>query len=285
MQAIVAESESQTTETVDVPTDKHRKLIGRGGDIKKDLENKFKVLINVPRQGTGETGVKISGLPADVEKAKAHILGLVKDQDEGVTVQVPRRLHHSVADNGAFFKKLRNDHQVIVDHGGHRVPPKSEAPPARANGDSLPLITDDENTDAHSWNVVGLSTSDIDGEIPWILRGRPENLPKAKDALTAAIVEASKNDTVGYLVLANPHNHKYVVGQAGSKVISIRKATGCKITVPRNQESEAIEIVGTAEGVQKAKDLVLQAVKEGKSNENGRGRAANGNGNGNRNWV
>jgi rRNA processing protein Krr1/Pno1 len=281
MEAIVAERESQTTETFDVPTDQHRKLIGRGGDIKKGLESKFKVSIDVPRQNSGQTGVKISGLPADVEKAKTHILGLVKEEAEGETVQVPRGVHHGVSNNGAFFKKLRHDHQVTVDHGGHKVPPKPEAAPARANGDALPLITDDA-ADAHSWRVAGLSTSDIDGEIPWILRGPPDNLAKAREALLAAIEEAKKNDTVGYLRLPDPHTYRYVIGQGGNKVNSIRKAAGCKITVPRDQASDAaIEIIGTAEGVEKTKELILQAVKEGISNTNGGGRA---NGNGNGNW-
>src|SRR6187402_2744156 len=95
MQKIVAERESQATETIEIPTDKHRSLIGRGGETKKDLESKFKVSIDIPRQGSGQTGIKITGLPADVEKAKTHILELVKDQ-EGETVQVPRKVHHTI---------------------------------------------------------------------------------------------------------------------------------------------------------------------------------------------
>ena len=274
MQQIVSERESQTTEEIEVPGDKHRSLIGRGGDTKKGLESKFKVSIDIPRQGSGQTSVKITGLPEDVEKAKTHILDLVKDQ-EGETVQVPRKFHHNIAENGQFFRKLRNDHQVTVDHAGHKPPPKPAAPShARANGGSLPLITDDDNesADAFSWNLVNTGDSELDGEIPWVLRGPPDNLSKARAVLQAAIEQSTKNDTIGYLVLPDPRTYRYVIGQGGSKVNSIRKATGCKITVPRDQaKDEAIEISGSAEGVEKAKDLILKAVKDG----------GNGNGNGN----
>ena len=114
------------------------------------------------------------------------------------------------------------------------------------------------------------SESDSDGEIPWILRGPPDNLPKAKSALEAAIEQAMKNTTTGYLVLPDPRTYRYVIGQGGSKVNSIRRATGCKITVPRDQaKDEAIEILGSAEGVEKAKEMVLKAVKEGGNGANG----------------
>lgn len=266
----VAERDNQVTETIDIPTSRHRLLIGRGGEIKKDLESKLNVLIDIPRQGNGQSGVKITGLPADVEKAKEHILDLVKEQ-EGETIMVPKKIHYIVADNGQFFRRLKNDHQVSVDHSGHKLPPKPAAPTnTRVNGGSLPLITDDAEADVHSWNVINSEGTDIEGEIPWVLRGPPENVVKAKSALSSAIEQALKSTTTGYLVLPDPRTYKYVIGQGGSKVNSIRKATGCKITVPRDQaKDEAIEISGSAEGVEKAKDLVLQAVKEGGNAANG----------------
>ncbi|KAG4420051.1 hypothetical protein IFR04_006810 [Cadophora malorum] len=282
MQKIVAERENQSTESFDVPTEKHRSLIGRGGETKKDLESKFKVSIDIPRQGSESSAIKVTGLPSDVEAAKNHILNLVKDQ-EGETVQVPRKVHHTIADNGQFFRRLRNDHKVTVDHAGHKIPPKPEAPTnIRGNGTNLPLQTDEPSEDAHIWNIINASESSIDGEIPWILRGPPDNVTKAKATLAAAIESALKNTTAGYLILPDPSTYRYVIGQGGSKVNQIRKATGCKITVPRDQAGgEAIEILGSAEGVEKAKDLVLKAVQEGLSNNSVGGGRSNGNGNSN----
>jgi predicted PilT family ATPase len=271
MLEIVAERDSQVTDTIDVPTDKHRSLIGRGGETKKALEAKFKVSIDVPRQGSEESLVKISGLPADVLKAKSHILELTKE-DEGVTIMIPRKIHHAIADNGQFFRRIKNEHSVRVDHGGHKLPPKPVAPiPEPASG-ALPLITDevDELAEAVSFSTTNLADSIVEGEIPWILRGPAEGVEKVKAILEAAQEQALKNTTIGYLSLPDPKTYRYVIGQGGSKVNSIRKATGCKITVPRDQAKEdAIEIIGTAEGVQKAKDLILKAVKEGPTHSAG----------------
>lgn len=267
IQSIVAERESQVTEVLEVPIEKHRSLIGRGGDVKRGLEAQFKVSIDIPRQGSGQTAVKIVGQSADVEKAKAHIESLVKEQ-QGETVLIPRSLHHALSNNGQIFRQLRKDYHVSVDHAGHPVPAKPSTPAkTRANGGDLPLITDDAEAiaDAHSWNVVEL-TSTEEGEIPWVLRGSPEDVEKAKKAVDAALEQARKQTAIGYLILPDPKTYRYVIGQGGSKVNSIRKQSGCKITVPRDQaKAEAIEVVGTKEGVEKAKELILAAVRDGVS--------------------
>ncbi|KAK4128510.1 hypothetical protein N657DRAFT_652173 [Parathielavia appendiculata] len=275
IQALVAERESQVTDAVDVPVEKHRTIVGRGGETKRNLEAQFKVSLDVPRQGSGQTSVKIVGQSADVEKAKAHIQNLVKEQP-GETVQIPRALHHAVSNNGQIFRRLRNDFGVTIDHGGQTVPPKptAAASSARANGGALPLITDEPEAaaDAHSWKVVEQASSSEEGDIPWILRGSAENVEKAKKAIQTALEQATKHNAVGYLVLPDPKTYRFVIGQGGSKVNAIRKQSGCKITVPRDQaQGEAIEVVGSREGVEKAKELILAAVKEGVSARSTRG--------------
>ena len=267
IEALVAERESQVTDAVEVTVEKHRTLVGRGGETKRNLEAQFKVSIDVPRQGSGHTAVRIVGQSADVEKAKAHIQNLVKEQ-QGETIQIPRSLHHAISNNGQIFRKLRNDNHVTVDHAGQAVPAKpAAATTARANDSALPLITDDDAAaaDVHSWKVVE-QTSDEEGDIAWVLRGSPENIEKAKKTIQTALEQANKQNAVGYLVLPDPKTYRFVIGQGGSKVNTIRKQSGCKITVPRDQaQGEAIEVVGTKDGVEKAKELILAAVKEGLS--------------------
>lgn len=262
IQEIVAERENQVTDVVDVPVDQHRTLIGRGGEAKRQLETKFTVSIEIPRQGDGKTGVKLIGRPDNVAQAKEHIEGLVKQQ-AGETIQVPRKAHHSVANGGQFFRQLRNNHQVTVDHAGHSLPRKPEA--SRATGGALPLITDDDEAtaDAHSWNVVKMTAGE-EGDIPWVLRGTPEGVAKAKALITKALEQAKDNDATGYLVLPDPRTYRHVIGPNGSKVNYIRQQSGCKIQVPRDQaKDEAIEIIGSEAGVEKAKVLILEAVRDG----------------------
>lgn len=246
-----------------MPTDQHRSLIGRGGDTKRQMETKFKVSIDVPRQGNGQTGVKIVGRPEDVASAKEHIENLLQQQ-KGETIQVPRNVHHSVSNGGQFFRQLRNNHQVTVDHAGQALPAKPDTS-TRATGGSLPLITDDDqdNLDAHSWRVVNSSAGE-EGEIPWVLRGTPENVAKAIEVIQKAVEQAQKSDAIGYLILPDPRTWRHIIGPNGSRVNSIRKQSSCKIQVPRDQtNNEAIEIIGTKDGVETAKDLILEAVREG----------------------
>lgn len=276
IKAQVAAQENQTSETLEISPDKHRLLIGRGGETRRSLEAQLKIQLDIPKQtttGAARSQVKITGEPAAVEKAKEHILELVKGQ-EGETVQVPRHLHHAISDNGQFFRQLRNQHKVTVDHAGQQLPPKpaqAEAGKARkgANG-ALPLITDDATSgaDEHSWEIVDNNPpeegADLSATIPWILRGPAENLPKARQTLEAAIKAASKPSSTGYLILPDPRSYRLVVGSGGSTINELRKKTGTKIQVPRDQaKDEAIEIVGTKEGCEQARQLILDIVSKG----------------------
>lgn len=283
IKAQVETLDNQVTEVLDVSPEKHRLLIGRGGDIRRSIEQKFNIQLDIPKQtvqGAARNTVKITGTPSQVEKAKEHILELVKSQ-AGETVQVPRHLHHYVADNGNFFKRLRNDHKVTVDHAGHQLPPKptaAEGGRARksANGSSLPLITDDDTesgAEKYSWEIVDLNPvegADASETIPWVLRGPADNLPAAKKKLEAAIESAAKPKSTGYLILPDPRSYRLVVGPGGSTINGIRRKTGTNVTVPRDQaQGEAIEITGPKEGVEQARQLILEAVAKG---GNGQGR-------------
>lgn len=269
IEALVSEQESQTTEIAEVKPDKHRLLIGRGGEIRRNLESQFGVQLNIPRQtetGPQRSQVKIAGQPENVEKAKAHILELTKDL-EGETVQVPRKFHHSIADNGQFFRRLRSDHKVTVDHAGQRPPPRPTAPtPSRANGGAMPLITDDPDaaSGSHSWELHDLNSSSEEGEIPWVLAGpSPEAVAAAKSKLDRALAEAGKQTNVGFLILPDPRMYRHVIGSGGSEINRIRKQTGTKIQVPRDQsKGEAIEISGAKDGVEEARDIILGIVAD-----------------------
>ncbi|KAJ4349631.1 uncharacterized protein N0V89_008247 [Didymosphaeria variabile] len=275
LQAQAETLEKQVTENVEISPDKHRLLIGRGGETRRSLEEKFAIQLDVPKQtttGAARSQVKISGEPAQVQQAKEHILDLVKGQ-EGETIQVPRHLHHAISDNGQFFRRLRNEHKVTVDHAGQQVPPRpSQEQGGKArkgtNG-ALPLITDDTTggADAHSWEIVEnnpAAEGDTSATIPWILRGPADNILKARQVLEKAIEAASKPSAHGYLILPDPRSYRLVVGAGGSTINSIRKKTGTKVQVPRDQaKDEAIEIVGSKQGCEEARDMILDIVSRG----------------------
>ena len=270
IQKLVSERENQVTDVVEVSPEKHRHLIGPRGETRRRLESELGVNIEIPResvQGTARSQIKLSG-PADkLPAARDHIANLFKEA-EGETIEVPRSLHHAIADNGRFFVRLRNDHRVTVDHGGQQPPPKPSSRPTTRNGSSapLPLITDEDPVTGEEirWEVTESSAgkSDEQGNIPWVLRGSPENIAKAKSLITKALENAQDPSWTGYLYLPDPSTYRLVIGTGGAQINSIRRETGCKITVPRNQASgEAIEIIGDKDGVERARELIVDCVR------------------------
>ncbi|KAI9805965.1 MAG: hypothetical protein M1825_000579 [Sarcosagium campestre] len=274
IEEIVKKREDQVTESIDVAPEKHRLLIGRGGETRKRLCSQFNVNIDVPKQGqTGESAsrVKITGIPSDVAQAKEQIMSMVKDR-EGQTIQVPRRVHHIVSDNGSFFRRLRDDLDVRVDHAGQSPPSKpssSTSPKRQPNGRPLPLITDEvtDGAGANSeiiWELHALDAGDgeataDDSAIPWVLHGSAPGVAKARAKLEAALEQALQQSHAGYLGLPDPRAYRYIIGPGGSQVNAIREQTGCKITVPRNGQGsgEAIEILGSEKGVEEARKIII----------------------------
>ena len=268
LQAFVSQRANQIKDTVDVPVPKRRNLIGREGQTRQSIESGFNVSIIIPRQGDESTSVEIIGSPENVAKAKSHIAGLIKSP-AGETIAVPRAVHHSVADKGNLFRRLRNDQKVTVDHSGEKPPPRPESRGRPTNDAPLPLITDDPvaAAETHSWDLVDHdpSLSTETGSIPWVLSGPSlEAIAAAKAVIEKAIARANQPVTKGYLVLPGSTSYGAIIGPGGSKINEIRRETGCDIQVPKNGNREAIEVSGDREGCQKAKLMILEAIRQGR---------------------
>lgn len=261
IETIVAQRESELTDSIDVPVDKHSGLIGRGGEKKRQMETQFKVSINVPRQGDGRTDVRITGEPENVEKAKAHIESIIQQQ-QGETIQVPRKMHHSISNNGRFFRDVRSQYKVQIDHAGHKIPAK---PTATESQSTAPLVTDDGSDDAipHRWTITKASTEE--GNIPWVLRGSPENVVEVKALIEKQLAKTKTVDTRGTLDLEDTSVYRFIIGTGGRTIENIRNESGCDIQVPRKDSDKGITIVGSGDGVEKAKDLILGAIRDGKT--------------------
>jgi rRNA processing protein Krr1/Pno1 len=281
IEALVSEREGQVTESINVPPEQHRHLIGAGGNIRRKIESECGVEVNIPKAdtpGSERSNVTLVGKPANIQKARAHIESLLKEQ-ASTTIDVPRCYHHVIADDGNFFRRLRSEHGVSVDHAGSKPPPKPTtggASRGRANGSSLPLITDDPSeAKTHSWELVDHSVQDGDvtSTIPWVLRGNADKIAKAQATVEKAVQNASKPSCTGYLILSDPKLYRFVIGPQGSTVNSIRNQTSTQITVPRQGSGdEAIEVKGPKDGVEKARDMILDAVQQGNANSGPRKR-------------
>ena len=265
------EKQEEVSEIFDVPTSKHAMLIGRGGIFRQELEASFRVSIDIPKRDSG-TRVTITGLPSDVSAARERIILLTKDA-EGETVCVPKHLHHSVSDGGLFYKKLRHEFQVTVDHSNQPLPPKPRVP-QKPNNSPTPLITDSDYDEvmAHTWDVVQnpeiLNSLEGQGEedtFPWVLRStaNTDSVTKAKEALLKQLALARAQTHVGFLTLSDQSKYRYVIGPSGSEVNRIRAQTGCRIMVPKNGEGDSIIIWGSTSGLDEARDIILELVQGG----------------------
>ena len=270
------ERAQQITDSIAVPPDRHGALIGTGGETRRRLESEHNITLNVPdRSATGaaRSQVKITGAPANIEKAKEAIAALTKGR-ESKTVQVPQHLHHHIfSSHGNKLKDMR----VRIDHGGQERPARPAPPDVRANGSasSLPLITDTSQDpssvdirDRHGWDIFDATTgvANPDVTFPWILSAaEADDLARAEEMLLAAIT-AEQESCTGYLTLPDPSLNQYVIGPRGATINTIRNDTGCRIDVPkRGVGVEPIEIRGTPSAVEEAKEMILDAVTQGKT--------------------
>jgi len=224
--------------------------------------------------------IKMTGSPEGVAKAKERIAEMTQEQ-AGETIIIPVRLHHAVADsnNGNLFRNLSRNLKVTVDHAGQQRPARQETAgrPSGGKSSSMPLITDDGDQESspdvetqHSFDIIDTSAgagADDEATIPWVLKGSDAaNIARAKQMIEAAMAAAQQSVT-GYLILPDPRTYRYVIGAGGATVNSIRKETGCDITVPPSgSREEAIKIRGSRDAVERAKEMVIEAVVNATNN-------------------
>jgi hypothetical protein len=162
-----------------------------------------------------------------------------------------------VSNEGRTKNQLRQRFQVYVGHDGAEIPPLSATP---TNGD-LGRIDDDET---YSWHVVEDPES-TDETIPWKLRGSNDvNLQKAKAFIDELVSSNSEQgNCTGYLGIP-PEHHHLVIGKGGQRVSVVRDETGCQVDVPRRGDGNDIIVIrGSREGVEKARELIVEAVESG----------------------
>jgi hypothetical protein len=169
-----------------------------------------------------------------------------------------------VSNEGRTKNQLRQRFQVYVGHEGAEIPSVATAP---TNGD-LGRIDDDE---AYSWHVVEEPSDSSDETIPWKLRGSNDaNLQKAKDFIESLVSSMrDQGNCTGYLGVP-PEHHHLVIGKGGQRIAVVRDETGCNVDVPRRGDGNDIIVIrGSRDGVEKAKELIVEAVESGQHRSNG----------------
>lgn len=113
------------TINVDVPFDLHRSIIGQKGRDVKELMDRYDVHIVLSPAGVQEDVIKITGPPANVERAKGALLEKVQDLEAdrkdrelrsfGLKIEVNPDYHPKIiGKRGAVITKIRKDHDVQI---------------------------------------------------------------------------------------------------------------------------------------------------------------------------
>ncbi|XP_068449326.1 high density lipoprotein binding protein a isoform X2 [Clinocottus analis] len=228
----------------------HRYFVARRGQVLRDLADEYGgVMVSFPRTGTQSEKVTLKGAKECVEAAKKRMLEIVEDLDAQVTIEcvITQKFHRSImGPKGSRIQQITRDHNVQIKFPEREDP---QAPPAEA-----PI---QENGEADAGEVK----EPVDPNAPKkcdviVISGRKERCEAAVEALKALVPVTIEVDVPFDL-------HRYIIGQKGSGIRKMMDEFEVNIQVPApEQQSDKISISGLANHLDRAKEGLLDRVKE-----------------------
>ncbi|KAF9180982.1 hypothetical protein BGZ51_005769 [Haplosporangium sp. Z 767] len=268
MLAMVAEQDSWTTLTMNIPAAQHRQVIGPQFSHIKVIENRHNVRIQFPNNknkkeaGKDESSaaaaaddvVTIKGLHENCEKAKVDLEARIKSSASR-TFSIPKRYRQAVYGDGVW--KLRNEFNVVV------VQPRGEG--ARSSGNSKRIDVDDDNvthgvTDGLSWELYDLSGPAEEADEPqWTVTFQgTEAACEAVEKHLQGLLAKARASTHMLKIRVPTTYHGLIIGSGGNHIKQIEAESGTSTKISRGEE--LITITGPREGIEKAKASILRVV-------------------------
>jgi rRNA processing protein Krr1/Pno1 len=221
------------TLTFDFPQKFANHLIGKGGSKIKELRDRFDVEIQV-QDGT----VELKGPKAKAEAARSYIQGLgrtLADETTHVLKIDPKYHRELIGAQGGQINRLQTRYKVLIFFPRTNKNASDEAEGAEEGGKPRRQQAPDEV----------------------IIRGPKKGADEARDeifSLHKYLEEHSATATV-------PVQQKQVgslIGQGGAALDELRQATGARIDVPADRDTDIVEIQlkGTAKQVAEAKKIL-----------------------------
>ncbi|XP_068599138.1 high density lipoprotein binding protein a isoform X1 [Brachionichthys hirsutus] len=250
LEELIKSLDNVIEDTMSVDPKHHRYFVARRGQVLRDLADEYGgVMVSFPRTGTQSEKVTLKGAKDCVEAAKKRMQEIVEDLDAQVTIEcvIPQRFHRSImGPKGSRIQQITRDHMVQIKFPEREDP--QAGPPAEA-----PV---QENGEAN-----GEMREPIDPNAPKkcdviVISGRKERCEAAVEALKA-LVPVSIEVEVPFEL------HRYIIGQKGSGIRKMMDEFEVNIQVPApEQQSDKIAITGLANHLDRAKDGLLERVKE-----------------------
>uniref|UniRef100_A0A8C1JI56 Vigilin n=1 Tax=Cyprinus carpio TaxID=7962 RepID=A0A8C1JI56_CYPCA len=214
----------------------HRHFVCRRGQVLRELAEEYGgVAVSFPRTGTQSDNITLKGPRECVDAAKKRIQEIVQELESQVNVEVliPQRYHRAVMGaKGCKIQQITREHEVQI-----KFPDRDESqePASQENGDT---------------DLIPRKCDII------IVTGRAEKCELARAALLA-LVPVTIDVEVSFDL------HRYIIGQKGAGIRKMMEDYEVNIWVPQpEQQSDIIKITGQVASVERAKQGLLQRVKE-----------------------
>ncbi|XP_041820503.1 vigilin [Chelmon rostratus] len=221
------------TEDVEVSYELHRYIIGQKGSGIRKMMEEYEVNIWVPQPEKQLDVIKVTGLVANVERAKQGLLERVKElqaeqEDRAlrsfkVTMSVDPKFHPKIIGRkGAVISQIRKDHDVSI-----QFPDKG-----------------DEQQDLI------------------VISGYERNVEEAREAIQQLVAELQ--EMVNQDVHLDPRTHARIIGARGKAIRKLMEEFKVDIRFPQpgSDEPDKVTVTGLPETVDNAIDHLLNLEEE-----------------------
>ncbi|KAL2090433.1 hypothetical protein ACEWY4_015139 [Coilia grayii] len=249
LEALIKSLDNVVEEHMVVDPKHHRYFVTRRGQVLREIAEEYGgVMVSFPRTASQSDNVTLKGAKDCVEAAKKRMLEIIEDLEAQVTMEcvIPQKFHRSImGPKGSRVQAITREHNVQIKFPEREDP---QAPPAEA-----PV---QENGEAN-----GEVKEPVDPAAPKkcdviVLSGRKERCEAAVEALKALVPVTIEVEVPFEL-------HRYIIGQKGSGIRKMMDEFEVNIQVPApDLQSDIISITGLANHLERAKEGLLERVKE-----------------------
>lgn len=217
----------------------HKHFVARRGEVLHNISDECGgVMISFPRSGVDSDRVTLKGPKECIEAAKVRINEIINDLESMVTIEciIPQKHHRTVmGSKGHKVQGITSDYNVQIkfpDRDNH----EEYYPTGQVNGDI---------------NAEPIRHCDVIR-----ITGKEENCLQAKQALFD-LVPITINVDVPFDL------HRSIIGTKGRDVKDLMDRFDVHIVLSAQDVQEnVIKITGTASNVERAKEALLERVKE-----------------------
>lgn len=240
-----------------VPSSSIGKIIGRGGEMIRELQNRSQAKIQVDHSGNSQTGntraMTITGTNQAVVKAEEMVLFLVANPLMDAMISINMLMEDKIKNGGRWGSGP--PYMNMANHGQNMMPPGQQQPQLNMHGGG---------TSASNFSQSG--NSGFGGGFP----GYPQPATHQGSVGHYGILPTQQSHFAGVsdveVFFAAKMFMGRIIGQKGMTINDVQKISGCDIqvnqNVPHGQDCE-ITIKGSRQGIENVKQMLREIIEMG----------------------